>query len=92
MLCLVCHAPYEASVYFFRSSVFYRDVLQIDIGTGKLLNQTKFPEGLKPRANHTATLVGSHIWFIGGGDGSQVFEDVFALDTVKGTWRVVSVT
>lgn len=67
----------------------------IDISTGKLSTGKpviNFPEGVKPRANHSATLIGNHIWFIGGGDDDDVFGDVFTLDITLGTWRVVSVT
>lgn len=52
----------------------------------------KFPEGLRPRANHSATLIDNHIWFIGGGDDDDVFGDVFTLDITLGAWKVVSVT
>jgi hypothetical protein len=75
------------------SSAFYRDILLIDISTGQLARPVKnFPDGVKPRANHSATLIGNHIWFIGGGDDDEVFNDVFVLDVIAGTWTVVSVT
>lgn len=37
--------------------------------------------GPGPRRAHTATLVGSKIYVIGGGDGRKALNDVFVLDT-----------
>eukprot|EP00743_Colponemidia_sp_Colp-15_P003479 GILK01003757.1.p1 GENE.GILK01003757.1~~GILK01003757.1.p1 ORF type:complete len:615 (+),score=65.01 GILK01003757.1:73-1917(+) len=49
----------------------------------KPVTQGKAPP---PRAAHTCTVVGSHLWFFGGNDGSQFFNDVHVLDTETLTW------
>ena len=49
------------------------------------------PPGVKPRSNHTATLIGRRIWLIAGNDVDDVFGDVIALDTTTNTWQSVAV-
>lgn len=75
-------------------SYFYNDVLVFDMRTSKLSPPPRaptFPKGISGRANHTATLVGSKIWFIGGGDVDDVFDEVFTLDVNTWAWQVVAV-
>jgi hypothetical protein len=48
-----------------KGSTFYNDLLVYDNTTGQWTLGPKCP--CLPRANHTATLVGSKIWIIGGG-------------------------
>ena len=93
----VLHMPRAASAVVFSGacrSYFYNDVLVFDTRTSKLSPPPRaptFPKGISGRANHTATLVGSKIWFIGGGDVDDVFDDVFTLDVNTWTWQVVAV-
>jgi hypothetical protein len=84
-----CHSNGSHDV---RRSCFYNDVLVYDSKTAKLTNpNTPFPKGIPGRANHTATLVGNKIWFIGGGDNDMVYGDVFTLDINTWTWQRVTV-
>lgn len=68
-----------------KGSTFYQDVLCLSYGDRKwnLLCETlPFPA----RANHTATLVGTKIWLIGGSNNEVVMADVHVYDTASGQW------
>eukprot|EP00879_Flechtneria_rotunda_P006879 GHRR01007224.1.p1 GENE.GHRR01007224.1~~GHRR01007224.1.p1 ORF type:complete len:794 (+),score=327.13 GHRR01007224.1:497-2878(+) len=67
-------------------SLFYNDVLCFHTTTNrwdKLIPKCPF----RARANHTATLIGNSIWFIGGSDADDVLGDVFYLDLTTRTWH-----
>lgn len=70
-------------------STFFTDVLVFDTRTGRVARPvSKLPPGVRARSNHTATLIGSRIWFIAGNDTEDVFNDVITLDTRNHTWSV----
>jgi hypothetical protein len=70
-------------------STFFTDVLVFDTTTNRVSRPvSKLPGGVRARSNHTATLVGSRIWFIAGNDTEDVFGDVITLDTVSHTWAM----
>ena len=47
------------------------------------------PLPFKPRAYHTATLLGHDIWVLGGYNSNLVFSDVWVLNTSTRQWQEV---
>ncbi|EFJ46572.1 hypothetical protein VOLCADRAFT_93025 [Volvox carteri f. nagariensis] len=71
-----------------KGSTFYGDLLLFDTATHSWSILTPaIPNGFRPRANHTATLVGGrYIWVIAGSDNEKVMGDAHVFDVQTQTW------
>jgi hypothetical protein len=70
------------------SSTFYADLLRFDPSTTTWsVLFPNIPNGFRPRANHTATLVNGHqIWVVAGSDNENVIDDVHVFDVRTYSW------
>jgi Rab9 effector protein with kelch motifs len=73
------------------SGVTYNDVFALD--TTAMMWHAPVVSGKppEPRAGHTASLIGSKIIIVGGGDHKRAFSDVHVLDTDAMCWSRPSV-
>ncbi|KXZ45885.1 hypothetical protein GPECTOR_49g469 [Gonium pectorale] len=77
-----------------KGSTFYADLLRFDTATHTWsVLCPAIPNGFRPRANHTATLVGGRqIWVVAGSDSEDVLGDVHVYDVPSGTWSKPQLT
>jgi len=65
----------------------YNDVYVFDTGSKEWSLENVTGEPPEPRGGHTATLVGTDIFVVGGANSEKTFGDVHRLDLVQRKWR-----
>lgn len=74
-----------------KGSTFHNDVLCYDAKSQKFV--TPMPKcPFNARAHHSATLIEHRIWFVGGSDKRNVYNNVFVLDLSTHSWQEMVVT
>ena len=60
-----------------------------DVNISFFLSVLSGHRNLRGRAGHTATLVGKHIYILGGRNGNEFFNDLWVFDTEKEQWDLL---